>query len=358
MSIVHVVDKGGLFNEIAVNYTAAEATGVQSYRSQSKNLAMVARMLYQGDFQEADLLDVACGFGITTLAVASHNPGSITSIDPSESLVGIAKMILQDDEDIPAWLANRSGHQLLGPAFRRTVDYLMSLRNGFREYFFCHQKKPLTILQTGLMEFEPGRRYDVIVLNNAFHWVVTQIRKQRDNPDAPETVRLALVEALCKVRSLLNVGGAFVFLSPKVFVRLSDPEKENYFAVHWSATHPVMQLLNSMARSIFEKEKGISSKPSGAPPAIYQESEIAQVARESGFKLARILQFEESLLMLDALNYFKLLIPINLGDIETPMVEKVEVVNEAARLIEAEAAAMPQNHYIHDQQHIFAFVAE
>lgn len=358
MSIVHVVDRGRLFDEIAINYTAAEATGVQSYRSQSKNLAMVARMLYPGNFQGADVLDVACGFGITTLAVASHDPRSINSIDPSESLTGIARMILQSDEDVAVWLANRGGHQLLGPAFQRTVEYLMSLRNGFREYFFCHQKKPLTVLQTGLMEFQSEKGFDVVILNNALHWVVTQIRKQKENPDAPDTVRKALVEALCKVRSFLNPGGVFVFLSPKVFVQLSDPEKESYLAAHWSANHPIMQMLNSRARKIFEREKEISSRASGAPPVIYRQSEMSQVAKESGFELVRVLQFEESLLVPDALDYFKLLIPINLGDIEAPMNEKVEIVNEAASQIEAEVRTMPQNHYIHDQQHIFAFTAE
>lgn len=358
MSVVHVVDKGRLFDEIAINYTAAEATGVQSYRSQSKNLAMVARILYLGDFQEADLLDVACGFGITALAAASHNPRSITSIDPSESLTSIARMIFQEDQDIAIWLESRGARQLLGSAFQRTVEYLMSLRNGFREYFFCHQKKPLTILQTGLMEFQPENKYDVVILNNALHWVVTQIRKQKEDPDAPETVRAALVEALRKVRSFLNVGGVFAFLSPKVFVRLSDLEREDYLAAHWSANHPIMQMLNSRAREIFKNEKGISSETSGAPPVIYHQSEMAQVAKESGFRLVSFLQFEESLLVPDALDYFKLLIPINLGDIEALMVEKVRVVNEAARQIEAEVAAMPQNHYIHDQQHIFAFTAE
>ena len=356
MALTHLVDKGRLFDEIAVNYSGAEATGIQIYRSQSKNLIMVARMLR--DFSGANVLDVACGFGITALAVAGHGPASITSIDPSGTLTDLAKLIMQSDEDISAWYERHDGRQLLGQSFQRTVNYITALRHGFREHLFFQQSRPISILKTGLMEFAPQRTYDIVVMNNALHWVVTQIRQQKTDPNAPETIRAALVEALQKVRGLLNSGGLFVFLSLKIFIEFEEPELEAHFTAHAFQNHSIIKKLNTTIRDIFETELGIVRKTGAPPPFIYHHREMPQVAQESGFRLVRTVHLEETFLPPNVLEYFQLLIPINLGDIEVPMAEKVRVVDKAAARIRSEISALPENRYIYDHHHIFALVAE
>ncbi len=356
MGVTHLVDKGHLFDQIGVNYSGAEATRVQSYRSQSRNLTMVARMLH--DFQTADVLDVACGFGVTTLAVAAHNPRSITSIDPSETLTSLAKLIMQNDDDITAWYEQHDGHRLLGESFHQTVDYIAALRNGFKECLFHEQGKQPSILQAGLMEFDLAAQYDVVTLNNGLHWVVSQLRQQEVDPTASETMRAVLVKALRKIRILMKKGGVFVFQSPKIFVEFVEPELEVHFTKHLAQAHPVLNILNAKVREIFETEQGIQRTVGTSPPFIYRLREMSEVAQESGFRLAETIHMEETLLSDDVLGYFKLLIPINLGDIDVPMAEKVRVVNEAAARIKPEASRLPQNHYIPDHWHIFALFAD
>lgn len=356
-SVTHLADRrGNLFDDIAIPYTAAEATEAPQYLSQSRALAAAARAAR--DITGADVLDVACGFGITTHVLAGYNPQSIAAFDASRVMVELAHLVTKSDEPVKDWLVARGGEALLGDSLVEVGRYIAALRAGFRQFHFAQAKRPLELAHSGLMEFSPGRQYDIVVSNNALHWPVSQLRQSLPHPDDSVAVQTAVSTVLAKVRSLVRPGGVFAFLTHKVFVRLADSTLDSFLMARWMGTHPVLAMLNESVRSLLAKEFGHAEGERGAPPILFDEATIGSIAEASGFHLLRTTHVQETLVpRTSALEYFRKLIPINLGDVNLAMPEKIEVVNRATALVRARANQLPMNQFIPDQHHIFVLQA-
>lgn len=319
--------RGDLFENLFPILYSVEGSISGTYLRQSRISALLAELM-TGGLAGKDVLDLGCGYGTTTLALSGFEPGSITAIDNSRAMTEMMHLLFLEDGGIEEWLNSKGARSILGRRFDRTLKFLTLFRNGFRlTNFWKERKDRLEILCLSLFgdeEIEIGP-FDAAIANNMLHWPITQLKGKL------ESVQECTVAVLKKVRKVLKSGQTFVFMEPKQLVRLEESREKGRFQLT-ATTHPVFTKLNQKLNQLLKEKYGIDREmPQNVD--LFRTEEMADIARQSGFEVTAIKVIDEPTLV-EPLEIFSVILPINLGTVDLPISEKVSLIAETAGRLE------------------------
>ena len=89
-----------------------------------------------GGIKDKVVLDIGCGYGTTTMAIAAFNPKKIVAVDSSPQMIELLKQLLLSDDDIESWLYEKGAKDILGKFLECTVRHFEWMRAAFRDGLF------------------------------------------------------------------------------------------------------------------------------------------------------------------------------------------------------------------------------
>jgi SAM-dependent methyltransferase len=308
--------KSSVFADLQPVLYAAETPVSGSYVASSLVTATLADAL--GGLRDKKVLDVGCGYGTTSAALANFFPGEIWAIDSSEKMVDLMKTVMFGDTDLNDWLRRRSADEVLGDLFDTALTHLIRRRTEFQDTAFCRSNRNLLSFVMSSMELLSSFRglFDAVVGNNFLHWPVNQRKAElkKTHPVLSDAVitDLAVVDALRPIANVLKSGGVAVFMEPKDFITLdNDPGGEAHCEAHTMIAHPVFYKFNVVFNRLLKERYGIDRaipKTAGLFPA----SRIPGWCELAGLKFVKMVHIEQSLLG-DPLSAFYVRLPLWLG---------------------------------------------
>ncbi len=336
--------QGTLFEGLFPVMYAMEGLVKGGYLRQSRYTALLADT-HSGGLIGKNVLDLGCGYGTTTFAAAGFYPASITATDRSQAMIEMMRLVLLSSGSIEDWLLALGADQLLKEKLSDLTKFLGQMRQCFHLSSFWKHHHPLEILNYGLFEFPtPTDLFDVVVANNVLHWPINQLKADLEKTGQQTTVDRCTAEVLNQARRLIKPKGILVIMEPKALTVFdTHPLLEASFSELNDGNHPVFIKLNNLINQILQRDYNIT-RNTPRNPDMFRVSQMDGLAVDAGFRLIKTTAVEE-LTMMPAIEFFPINVPINLGAINLPLLEKMKVVQEATvglePLLSEEERTMP-----------------
>jgi SAM-dependent methyltransferase len=284
-----VQGKGNVFGSAFPILYASEGPVEDGYARNSATCAVYADAHLARGLRGSRVLDLGCGYGTTTAALARFEPSHITAIDPSAEMIGLMRVVMEGTEDLDTWLRAQGADGLLKELYGPTLKYLQDRRTAFQKGTFIRHGGELKIERKGVFDLEHGDYppFDVAVGNNMLHWPVNQMKeKEKIN------TREALLFVLGRIRRILRPYGTAVFMEPKDFMTFDgESERETDCTAHSMTTHPVFIAAHTRFGELLKKEFGIDwvvPKSTGLFPV----TEFLGWCHAAGFEIQRFTHVE------------------------------------------------------------------
>ena len=111
--------KGNVFSDLYPLLYAAETPISGAYAASSMVGATIADALVHGGLRDCRVLDVGCGYGTTTAALANFAPGNIVAIDNSGGMIQFFRDIINPDVDLWLKYGTREAEDVLATYWSR-----------------------------------------------------------------------------------------------------------------------------------------------------------------------------------------------------------------------------------------------
>lgn len=331
--------RGNVFADLQPVLYAAESPVSGSYVQQSRTTATYADAFCA--LRGAHVLDLGCGYGTTTAALAEFAPARITAADNSAAMTELMRVVMMGDEDLDLWLRAKGAPAVLGDLYPATLAHLVRRRRDFQCGTFMRNGGQLRIETLSVLDISPERLgvFDVAVLNNVAHWPVNLQRTalQKEYPDASyeEITRMAFGRELAAIRSVLRTGGYAVLMEPKDFIMFdSEPRREADTEAHAMPANPVFIGFNTIFNRLLKERFGIERAVPKTSP-LFSFSKLALWCAEAGFKL-RAFSHIENYLDVDPIMWCYVRMPLWLGNVNISFEEKIALGKEVVRLAREE----------------------
>lgn len=328
--------KGDAFdNAAAVLYMLLEAVrGV--YRRQSDFCAACC-----GPLWGKRVIDMGCGFGTTTVAIAQHNPREILAVDNSKLLANIFQTLIkesQDERNLETLLSLLHAEEVVGKnSTKRMLRLLHGMRGEFRNSAFQQRGGSVNLSHGSCLELSMSG-FDTMVGNNFVHWPINELRKRLEGQgEDPETAHHnAVVNVLHSLGAMLKPGGRIALLEPKNFVVIdTDPELDQMITERSSVlTHPVYVRMDRRTNELLARDYDIIREPA-KPAPLFKMSEVYDLFSEAGFHSIQIHLRETGG---DARSPHEMIeavfasTPMHLAGIDLPMTEKILIAKRIRRM--------------------------
>lgn len=332
----------------SILYAAYEAV-CGAYTDQSRICATIADTLV--GLRGKRVLDLGSGYGITTQAIARHDPRQIMAIEMSEQHCELFKTVLQRDTDIAAYLDHKGAREVLEDLYAPTVAHLNAMRHEFAGGVFSRNGGQLSIVnQSALLYAHLGlmNMFDAVVGNNSLHWLINQSLSASEHEKTGESrehaVRNAVRHALRSTEYLLRPGGVAVFLEVKDFIRVvEDADCDRDLEQATMASHPVFLKLHGLLNRLL-KEKHDIDRPIPTTTGLLRTDELPAMFASAGLRYKTTV-FVEGTLKGDAVDVFTLGIPMLVGGLKLPFEDKLALIKRVRRalpeLVTAGERSMP-----------------
>ncbi|MFA4954173.1 MAG: class I SAM-dependent methyltransferase [Patescibacteria group bacterium] len=350
--------KGQVFKGAAAIVYAASVPIDGSYVDQSRISAACADMAAAGGLKGKRVLDVGCGFGTTTMAIARYCPARIVAIDSSEQHIELFRTIIEGELDLRAYLEGKSANEVLGDYYEPTLRAFQNMRIEYRGGLFRRLGGELTPIIGSSLEIPNGNMppFDAVIGNNFLHWPMNQRKAEYLKQGVPESeaVQQAFRDAVMPLRRALADGGVLTLLEPKDFVRLDDdPEIDTAIEQTCHVRHPVFIALNTELNRLLHERHGIERKVPTTSP-IFNRSKLELQFHECGLRLEAV-KMVEATFSCSTLDWVFVRLPMWLGQVNLPFETKLALAGEVReflrRDLSAEVLAQPIRSYF------FVFVA-
>ncbi len=335
--------RGEVFQGLAAVMYAADGPVSGVYIEQSRALAAIADCA-SGGLRGKTVVDVGCGYGTTTLAVARHAPARIVALDTSAAHLDLFRLIAGNG-DIEEYLFAKDAPEMLGHLCRSTLRHLQTMRAELAGGIFRKAGGKIGIIQqsstTITLEIVGGLA-DVVVGNNWAHWPLNQLRAERRELGIQESEEENFVNAFrgtfMPIAYVLKHGGIAAVLEPIDFAW--DDEDPAWNALQEQQTmsgHPVFIRLHEEINRILWKDHGVERVvPTVA--RMFPKSRMAALFADCDLTLERTCFFEGTA-SCDALDAFLVRGPMVLGGVALPFDTKAAILDEAAKRVRAALSA-------------------
>ncbi len=287
--------KANVFANLYPVLYAAETPVSGGYEQQSMLTATVADQLSDG-LRGRRVLDLGCGYGTTSMALARFGPARITAVDTSLAMIKLFQKVMLTDEDLESYLYELGAEEVLGDLFAVTLEHLKRRRAEFQNGIFKAQKFERLDVQCGSIIGMSQGGFHCVVGNNFLHWPVNQrkavLKKALPDWSDREIVDQAIRDTLRPIATSLVNGGVGVFLEPKDFITFdTDPEREAYCEAHTMSSHPAFIKFNQTFNRLLKENYGID-RATPKTTGLFAISRIAGWAEAVGLKLLRVTHVE------------------------------------------------------------------
>lgn len=348
--------KANVFANLYPMLYAAETPVSGGYEQQSMLTATIADQLC-GGLHRRRVLDLGCGYGTTTMALARFCPGHITAIDNSEKMIELLKIVMLSDVDLEMYMRHRGAEEVLGDLFPVTLEHLKRRRAEFQQgiYHTAYGDR-LDARVVSSLELQSALcDYDCVVGNNFLHWPVNQ-RKAVLKKDQPfrtdsEIIDLAIGDALRPIARTLKHGGVGVFLEPKDFITIDDdPDLERYCEAHTMVPHPVFFTFHRLLNRLLKENYGLD-RAMPKTTGMFNVSRIEGYVKSAGFKLLRLTHVE-TVYNCDPVKAMYVRMPMLLGSLNLSFDDKInlgkQVMAKIDSMVTAADRAVPiqQQHFV------------
>lgn len=315
----------------AVLYMLLEAVR-GAYRRQSDFCAAAC-----GPLWGKRVIDMGCGFGTTTVAIAQHNPAEILAIDNSHVLADIFQKLLMES-NLGALITFLHAEKVIGQnSTKRMSRLLRGMRDEFRNSAFQQGGGPVNLNRGSCLELSVSG-FDTVVGNNFVHWPINQLRKRLEGQgEDPETAHHnAVISVLRSLGAMLKPGGKIGLLEPKNFVVIdNDPELDQMITKRSSVlAHPVYVRMDEITNEVLARDYGIIRKPAKSA-SLFKRSETPGLFAEAGFNSVQIHLRETAG---DARSPQEMIeavfasTPMHLAGVNLPMEEKIMIAKRLRRM--------------------------
>lgn len=325
--------KGDTFGGIAaaVLYMLLEAVR-GAYRRQSDLCAACC-----GPLWGKRVIDMGCGFGTTTVAIAQHNPSEILAIDNSHVLANIFQKLLMES-NLGALITLLHAEEVSGRNSAKRLAWLLrGMRDEFKNSAFQQRGGAVNLIRGSCLELSASG-FDAMVGNNFVHWPINGLRKQlgEKGMDVENAHHEAVVNVLRSLGAMLKPGGKIGLLEPKNFVVIdTDPELDQMIAERSSVlTHPVYVRMDTLTNELLARDYSIIREPARSAP-LFKTSEVPGLFAEAGFGSVQIYLRETAG---DARSPQEMVeavfasTPMHLAGVDLPMEEKIRIAKRLRRM--------------------------
>ncbi len=213
-----------------------------------------------------NVLDVGCGYGLSTVALAAHLPSRITAFDNSLDMLDLFGATLLSDKGITGWLHKHGGRQALGELFDATVKDLEFMRSTWKVTGPAASNLQVyhaDLLNLDAVASKPGFQsgFDGVLASNVLHWPVIVLKKRLEDQGAlpEEAIVTATQQVLLPICRLMRRDSVIVIQMPDDFVDwgLEPEEDAAYFEKASLTNHPVFHWLHLKVATPILAEYGI-----------------------------------------------------------------------------------------------------
>jgi SAM-dependent methyltransferase len=279
------------------------------------------------------VLDLGCGYGLTTLALTAFSPKEIVMVDNSPGMIELMHQVLRSRVSIDLWLRSKGADEVLGEFYDRTLAHLKLMRTSFQEGLFTTSGGILTPINQDSLSLTTDNigAVDVIVGNNVLHWPVNQLRGQQQTDD----IKSALHGALRPLASLLPLGGFAVFMEPSDFVMDdANTNRDTYIVEHSFISHPVFRAFHQVLNDRIEERYDEIKRAMPKRHPLFSTKQLPQLLEGSQFKLVPDgVRHVEWTFTCDPVAACFVRMPLLLGQVNLPFQEKIDLGRNVQRTL-------------------------
>ncbi len=324
---------------------AADAALTHAYVNMAETTATFADA-YAG-LRHKRVLDVGCGYGLTTVALAAFGPREIVAVDNSQAMLDLLHQVLRSGDSLDVWLRSKGADAVLDQFYAPTLTHLQWMRTTFQGGLFRRppQQGVLRVVHHDGLTAEQADigLVDVVVANNYLHWPVNQRINQLQgaHPDLTSEQLLAQAtrDALRPLATLLPPKGLAVITETKDFVTIDQcpdlgpahtcRDLEIDLERSYPGEHPRYLTFHAMVNRILKDEYGVERDLTQSTK-LFQTSTLPAIVQSGGFALRRI-HLVERTLACDPFDNFFVRLPMLLGTIDIPLQEKIALTKRVRR---------------------------
>lgn len=336
--------KAKVFSDLYPILYSAETPVSASYVLSSWISAVHADVL-SGGLRGKSVLDLGCGYGTTTAALANFNPRRIVAVDSSQAMIDLFQLVMANDADIEARVRSEDAREVLGDLCEKTVQHLKQRRAEFQNGIFWRDGGELVLKTMSSLELSPekiGGYADVVVGNNFLHWPVNQKKAElkKTYPDwtDQQITEMAIAVALAAIEGVMADGATAVFMEPQDFMTYDDqPDRERDCDQHTMVSHPLFVKFHTIFNRLLKENHGID-RAVPKTSRLFLSSRLADLAEKSGLKMVRLGHCENSF-NCDPVDAFYVRLPLVLGSLNLAFDQKIQLAKMAMEEFRREATS-------------------
>ncbi len=353
-----------VFAELYPFVYAADTPLTHTYEKMSETTAAFAEA-YAG-LRNKRVLDMGCGYGTTTVALAAFGPSEIVAVDMSSPMIELLRQVLLSSDPLDAFLRRRGAEAVLDEFYEPTLAHLHWIRTTFQGSLFWRppQQGALRALVWDGLQLEQAHiaPVDVVVANNYLHWPVNQRMNQLQQvyPDrsSAELLAQASRDALHPLAALLPPKGIAVITETKDFVTVDQcpdldtdrsPDLDAAMERHFPTVHPLFLTFQETVNRLLKEEYGIE-RDIPQTTKLFETSTLPALVRNGGFALRRVHVVEHTC-PCDPLDSYFVRLPMLLGTIDIPLQAKIDL----AKRVRRELGKTPFHEILQNPLRIFWF---
>ena len=353
------VNNDAFGNIAATLYMLLEAVrGV--YRRQSDLCATAC-----GPLWGKRVIDMGCGFGTTTVAIAQHNPKEVLAVDNSDLLTDIFQTLLMkkcDERNLDNLLTSLHTEKTVGGGgTKRLLQLLRKMCDEFANSTFRQKGGAVNLIRGSCIELSIGG-FDAIVGNNFVHWPINKLRKQLEDRgmDSESAHHDAIISVLRSLGAMLEPGGRIALLEPKNFVVIDNDHKLDAMITKRSSvlTHPVYMEMDRLANELLARDYSIIREPA-KPVPLFKTSEVHRLFTKAGFHSIQIHineSYEGTLSVQEVIETVFASIPMHLAGVNLPMKEKIKIAKRLRHIAKQTISSIDFNQPMQEVAFVFTAV--
>ncbi|MFA6429356.1 MAG: methyltransferase [Patescibacteria group bacterium] len=309
------------------------------YKLQSKTLASMANA--NGGLLGKRVLDLGCGYGTTSLAIAEHLPAEIVADDVSAQHLELLEKTLLSKAELGEYLESKGALTFMRVSMLDAlIQHLEQMRDEFDDGVFSRSGGTLQTLKCSALDLTleqvPGHKpFDAVLGCNSFHWPVNQRRAlYEEKGSMPSTAALnqAMDDTLERLEGVLKPNGILALLEPTDFVSYdTDPKLDQALQDASMVNLRVFTAFHMEINQLLAEQYGITGRKVPTAPLIFRVSRLEAVFRRNGFQLDRVVPVTP-MLYANPLDMMFARLPMLLGQVPISFDQKMEVAKTVRSL--------------------------